>query len=198
MSVMQRDSKQHTYAEYRTWSDDTRYELIDGIAYLMSPAPSADHQSFVTEIARQVGNALQGKPCRVFVAPIDVRLPRVGAERDDEVDTVVQPDVLVVFDAKKIDAKGIRGAPDWVIEVLSPRTAGHDLIRKRRAYERAGVREYWLVHPVDRVVTIDRLEDGQFGAPDVAETVLSTSVGCLDGVAVDWAPIVARLVGTAE
>src|ERR1700733_14818328 len=93
----------------------------------------------VGELHRQIANALEGKPCRVCIAPLDVRLPK-STEEDDQVDTVVQPDVLIVSDLKKVDARGIRGAPDWVAEVLSPSTASHNRTVKLSAYERAGVR----------------------------------------------------------
>jgi hypothetical protein len=93
----------------------------------------------------------------VYVAPFDVRLPKSN-EEDDLVDTVVQPDVLIVIDRKKIDARGVRGAPDWVAEVLSPSTARHDQTVKLSAYERAGVREVWLIDPVALTLTIYQLE----------------------------------------
>ncbi len=117
-----------------------------------------------------------GGPCRVFIAPVDVRLPKAD-EADEHIDTVVQPDVLLVCDPTKLDRRGVRGAPDLVVEVLSPATASHDHQRKRRSYERAGASEYWLVHPVDRMVTIYRLQDGEFGKPDVQELAGETVVG---------------------
>jgi Uma2 family endonuclease len=97
-------------------------------------------------IFRQAANALLGKPCRPFVAPVDVRLPKQN-EADELIYAVVQPDVLVDCDSNKLDRRGVRGAPDWVVEVLSPATAGHDQIKKLQLYERHGVREYWLIHP---------------------------------------------------
>src|SRR4051812_31811144 len=101
MGLPRRDPYQHTYADYCTWDDDPRYELIDGVAYMMSPAPAIRHQAVVTEIARQIGNALDGMTCRVFVAPADVLLPK-STEADADTTTVVQPDVFVVCDARKI------------------------------------------------------------------------------------------------
>ena len=99
-----------------------------------------------------------------------------GEELDEQVDTVVQPDVLVVCDAGKLDRRGVRGAPDFVVEVLSPATASHDYLFKRHAYERAGVREYWLVHPADRMLTSYRLVDGRYGEPAMQELAGSTPV----------------------
>lgn len=189
-------TRSRNYADYLTWPGDVRYELIDGVAYAISPAPDAitctmapallrAHQEILGEVFRQTANALEGKPCRPFIAPFDVRLPR-GSEADGEVDTVVQPDLVVVCDRSKLDERGCRGAPDWVVEVLSPSTAGHDLILKRRLYERVAVREYWLVHPVDRVVTVYRLQDGAFGAPEIYELKETLAVGILPEVVIDW------------
>ncbi|EXJ14669.1 Uma2 family endonuclease [Imhoffiella purpurea] len=192
MALAQRDTDYHTYADYLTWPDDVRYELIDGVAWMMAPAPSLDHQDVAGEIYFQLRQALQDRPCRPFIAPVDVRLPN-GDEEDGRIDTVVQPDVLVVCDPSKLDRRGVRGAPDLVVEVLSPGTASHDHVRKRQVYERAGVREYWLVHPVDRMVTIYRLEDGQFGKPEVGELAGETPVGILPGVVVAWDALGERL-----
>jgi Uma2 family endonuclease len=158
----------------------------------MSPAPTLEHQEVVGEIYFQLRRALEGKPCRAFVAPLDVRLPQ-GEEADEQIDTVVQPDALVVCDASKLDRRGVRGAPDLAVEVLSPATAGHDQLRKRLVYERAGVREYWLVHPVDRVIVIYRLENGEYGKPDVREMNEATPVGILPGVTVSWEALLQRL-----
>lgn len=192
MSLAKRDSIQHTYADYLSWPEDTRYELIDGIAYAMAPAPTLDHQDIAGEIYAQLHNALKGKPCRPFIAPVDVRLPKTN-EADAQTDTVVQPDVLVVCDPDKLDRRGVRGAPDFVVEVLSPATASHDHVLKRRAYERAGVQEYWLVHPNDRIVTIYQLVEGEYGKPDVQELVGATPIATLPGIAIVWDDVVSRL-----
>lgn len=185
MGLALRDAEHHTYGDYLTWPEDVRYELIDGAAYLMAPAPARLHQEVVLEIARQAANALDGKPCRTYVAPFDVRLPR-GAEADADVDTVVQPDVLVVCDPSKLDERGMRGAPDWVVEVLSPATAAHDQTIKLAAYERAGVPEVWLVHPTDRIVTIYRLSGAVYGRALIHELAGQLAVGRLPDVVIDW------------
>ena len=192
MGLAIRDHDHHTYAEYLNWPEDCRYELLDGVAYLMAPAPTLEHQDVAGEIYFQLRWALEGKPCRAFIAPVDVRLPKAD-EADERIDTVVQPDVLVVCDEAKLDRRGVRGAPDLVVEVLSPATASHDQLLKRRVYERAGVLEYWLVHPADRVLTVYRLVDGQFGKPDVHELLGQTPVGVLPGVAIAWDELVRRL-----
>ena len=192
MGLALRKEKHYTYADYLTWPDDARYELIDGEAFLMAPAPLIEHQEVAGDVYHQLRNQLDGKPCRPYIAPVDVRLPRAD-EADAAIDTVVQPDVLVVCDPAKIDRRGVRGAPDWLLEVLSPSTAAHDQIAKRRTYDRAGVREYWLVHPRDRTLTVYVLENGQYGRPEIYELKDETPIGVLPGVSIAWDALVERL-----
>ena len=192
MGVALRKEKHYTYADYLQWPDDTRYELIDGEALRMAPTPLIEHQEIAGEVYCQLANQLDGQPCRPYIAPVDVRLPRAD-EADAAIDTVVQPDVLVVCDPSKIDRRGVRGAPDWVLEVLSPSTAAHDQIAKRRTYERAGVREYWLVHPGDRTLTVYVLDNGQYGRPEIYELKDATPIGVLPGVSIAWDALIERL-----
>jgi Uma2 family endonuclease len=193
MTVLKRDTHYHTYSDYLTWSRDYGDELINGTAYVREPpSPSWWHQGVVVELCRQIANALEGKPCQVCVAPLDVRLPK-STEEDDQVDTVVQPDVLIVSDLKKIDARGVRGAPDWVAEVLSPGTARHDQTVKLAAYERAGVREVWLIDPVERKLTIYQLEAGKYGRATPLELKGRTQLTAVPGVTIDWARVLAKM-----
>lgn len=192
MGLPQRDTRYHTYADYLTWPEDVRYELIDGVAYLMAPAPAPVHQEIVGELYYQVRSALEGKPCRPYIAPFDVRLPKAD-EADERIDTVVQPDLLVICDRARIDRHGLRGAPDWVVEVLSPSTAGHDQTLKLAAYERAGVPEVWLVHPLDRVLTIFRLQGQAYGRPVIQELRGETTAGTVPDVVIAWEKVLARL-----
>lgn len=187
-----KDEGRYTYAEYRHWSDEQRWELIDGVAYARAPAPLIGHQWIAGAIYAQAWQALEGKPCRMLIAPVDVRLPKPG-QNPDTADTVVQPDVLMVYDPAKLDERGVRGAPDWVVEVLSLRTASRDNILKRRIYEQAGVREYWLVHPTDRLLFIYRLENGTYGKPDIQPLEGTTPLGVLPEVIIDWARVTAGL-----
>src|SRR5215472_1503753 len=125
-----RDIQHHTYADYLTWSADYGDELIDGMAYVREPpSPSRVHREIVGEIYRQVANALKGKSSRAYVAPFDVRLPK-DSDADDQIDTVVQPDILIVCDLHKLDDRGMCGSPDWIAEVLSPSTASYDQTTK--------------------------------------------------------------------
>ena len=189
MTVLKRDTDYHTYSDYLTWSRDYGDELINGTAYVREPpSPSQSHQEIVVELCRQAANALKGKRCRVYVAPFDVRLPK-STEEDGQVDTVVQPDVLIVSDPRKVDARGVRGAPDWVAEVLSPSTASHNRTVKLSAYERAGVREVWLIDPVDRTLTIYQLEAGSYGRATILELKGRTQLTAVPGVTIDWARV---------
>ena len=156
--------EQFTYGDYRTWPDNERWELIDGVVYDMSPAPGFRHQMVSSELVAQLVTHLRNSSCRVLAAPFDVRLP-CGDEADDEIDTVVQPDLVVVCDQKKLDEKGCKGAPDLVIEILSPSTSSKDLHEKFQLYERVGVKEYWIVHPLDRTVMVFRSDGGTFDRP---------------------------------
>jgi Uma2 family endonuclease len=193
MGLALRDKKMHTYGDYLTWPDEVRYELIDGVAYAMSPAPGRFHQELAGEIYRQIANALLGKICRPFIAPVDVRLPK-GHESNDEVETVVQPDVFVVCDPSKLDARGVSGAPDWIVEVLSPSTAAHDQTIKLKRYERAGVREYWLVHPMDRTVIVYTLVGDSFERPQIYELIGTLSATILPELVIDWSTTTATTI----
>ncbi|HAA12731.1 MAG TPA: Uma2 family endonuclease [Cytophagales bacterium] len=148
----------YTYQDYLSWEDGERWELIDGVAYNMTPAPIRKHQRLVHELSRIIGNALVGKSCEVNIATFDVRLPK-AQQSEDEVDTVVQPDLSVICDPSKLDEKGGIGAPDWIIEVLSPSTATKDLNLKAILYQTHGVREYWIVDPEKEQIIVNRLDE---------------------------------------
>lgn len=150
--------EEYTYADYASWEDSERYELLDGIPYMMAPAPSVEHQEISTSLVGQFYAYLKDKTCKVFSAPFDVRL-----NADTRDDTVVQPDITVVCDPKKIEnGKNCQGAPDMVIEILSPSTARHDQLVKYNKYREAGVREYWIVNPMERFAQVHLLRDGEY------------------------------------
>ncbi len=194
MPVTQRDTQRHTYGDYLEWSREFGDEIVDGVAYVREP-PSASwsHQELVCELSYQLRSALEGRSCRVCVAPLDVRLPRAD-ESDDKIDTVVQPDVFIVCDRGKTDERGVRGAPDWLAEVLSPSTARYDRSVKIPLYERVGVPEVWLIHPIDRTLAIYRLEDGRFGRPIYQDLKGQTPLSAVPGISVDWDRMMTRLV----
>jgi len=190
---MKRDDHYHTYADYLIWSRPYGDELIDGTAYVREPpSPSPSHQKIVVELGLQVAAALREKNSEVYVAPLDVRLPR-SVEKDDLIDTVVQPDVLIVCDPRKVGERGVHGAPDWIAEVLSPSTARHDRFVKLPAYEQAGVREVWLINSVDRTVSIYRLEAGRYGHATVLQLKGKTQLTAVPGVIIDWDRVLAKV-----
>ena len=159
--------KKHTYADYLTWDDGQRWELIDGEAYCMSPAPSSAHQRVSRTLTRIIDTHLIGKRCELFAAPFDVRLSERLGVSDNYVETVVQPDLLVVCDKSKLDERGCNGAPDLIIEITSPSTSKVDLTTKFDLYEKYRVREYWIIHPAEKTLLVFKLqESGRYGTPD--------------------------------
>jgi Uma2 family endonuclease len=181
----------YTYADYLGWETDKRYEIINGEAYMMS-SPSVSHQAISRELLGQFWNFLKGKPCQVFAAPLDVRL----FPRDDNSDkTVVQPDLLVVCDESKLaDGKSCWGAPDMVIEILSPSNTSPALLLKFNHYLAAGVREYWIIIPETKAVQVHLLERGAGeGAGHYISTVHSSpealEVSVLPGLRVDFSTL---------
>ena len=155
MEALQKD-KHYTYADYSTWDETIRCELIDGVPYMMT-APSRTHQRINVAITTQFYNFLKDKPCEVYTAPFDVRL-----NAGDEDDTVVQPDILVVCDSAKLSEKGCQGPPDLVVEILSPSSGSCDRVTKFNKYLQAGVREYWIVDPDTQTVTVHTWENEKY------------------------------------
>ena len=162
-----KEDRHYTYGDYRTWPDDERWELINGVAYNMSPAPSYGHQDILSRLFRVFAAYFEGKPCRPFFAPADVLLPSGPVEDEDEIDTVVQPDLVVICDRSKVSKRFCLGAPELAIEILSPSTSSKDFIIKSALYERHGVKEYWIVDPGNRSVHLFSLKDGRYGDPEV-------------------------------
>ncbi|WP_221390213.1 Uma2 family endonuclease [Dyadobacter sp. NIV53] len=156
-------SATYTYADYLKWQFDERVELIKGKIFRMSPASATRHQLYVGEIYRRLSNHLYRSSCKVFVSPFDVRLTPLKKEDSSKIHTVVQPDVCVVCNPEKIDSKGCIGAPDLVVEVLSPGNTTREMNEKFEIYQENGVLEYWLVEPNDKIVLVYILnESGQY------------------------------------
>jgi len=144
-------NKTYTYADYLQWTFEDRLELIKGKIFKMTPAPASLHQRLSGAIFGELYIFLKGKPCAVYSAPFDVRLSQKDNEEDDEkVYTVVQPGIFVICDPAKIDKKGCTGAPDIVVEILSPGNNKKELRNKYEVYEESGVKEYWIVSPQDK------------------------------------------------
>ena len=141
------ENKRYTFADVLTWDESERIEIINGEAFMMAP-PSRVHQEISVAIAAQV-----------YPAPFGVRLFEQDGARPEDVDTMVEPDISVVCDSDKLDDHGCKGAPDLIIEILSPSTQRHDRLVKLGLYQRAGVREYWTVNPEDKTVQVMLRDD---------------------------------------
>ena len=148
-------SKHYTYADYLSWRLKDRIELIMGRIFKMSPAPSAEHQQIVSALHGNIYPYLKKKTCKIFPAPFDVVLPSASGN----LDTVVQPDIVVICDLSKINEKGCMGAPDLVVEVVSKGSIKKDLHEKFALYEQSGIKEYWLVLPAERSLIIFTLDE---------------------------------------
>lgn len=166
MPLPQKD-REYSYADYLNWPEDERWEIIDGVPY-MQATPSPVHQSISGELFRQFANYLLGKPCQVFPAPFCVRLTDGDEKRNEDIKKVVEPDITVICDKSKMDEKGYNGAPNLIIEILSPSSIKHDRITKFNKYEQAGVKEYWIVEPEGKIVSVFILqENNRYGRPDI-------------------------------
>lgn len=184
--------ERYTFADCLTWGEDERIEIINGDAFMMAPAPSREHQGISGELFRQLANYLEGKQCKVYHAPLDVRLFEQEGDTPEDVDTVVEPDLIVVCDRSKLDKYGCKGAPDLVIEILSPSTRRHDRLIKLDLYQRAGVREYWIVDPDSKSVQVLTLKNGlllpqeDYGQEDMAK------VNVLEGCSIELRKVFAE------
>jgi Uma2 family endonuclease len=187
----------YTYADLRTWPDDERWELVDGVpyplhdggAYAMSPGASRRHQEVSMALIAQFLDSLRESPCRVYHPPFDVRLPHAG-EDGESATTVVQPDITVVCNRDQLDEYGCIGAPTLVVEIASPSTALRDTREKRLVYERAGVVEYWVIYPTEKLLYIYRLgSNGYYGIPAVYGNHEQVPVTALPGVTIDLARV---------
>lgn len=175
------EKTRYTFADVLSWDEEERIEIIDGEAFMMA-TPSRIHQEISGELFRQLANFLEGKQCRVYPAPFGVRLFARDGDGPEDVDTLVEPDISVVCDRSKLDQHGCKGAPEMVIEILSPSTLRHDRLVKLNLYDQAGVLEYWIVDPQNRAVQVFRRDGGaalriceEYGHTQVAK------VSVLDG-----------------
>nr|WP_295921125.1 Uma2 family endonuclease [uncultured Dyadobacter sp.] len=167
----------YTYADYLLWRFEQRLELIKGKIFKMSPAPSTRHQKISGELFLEIGSYFRNHYCQVFYAPFDVRLPIKDQNiTDQKIYTVVQPDLCIICDESKLDERGCLGAPDLIVEILSPGNSKKEMDHKFDLYEECGVREYWLVEPAENTVFVYVLNDkGKYiGLKPATETLTST------------------------
>lgn len=184
----------YTYGDYKTWPEDERWELIDGTAWNMSPAPNRFHQKYSAKLMQQILNFLEGHHCDVYSAPFDVLLPDREDQKEDDIVTVVQPDISVICDKTKLTFKGCTGAPDWIIEILSPFTSRKDMSIKFELYRRHGVREYWVVDPGNRYVHVYVLDDNGNYPEDPKVYLHDAAVPCtvIEGLSIDLTRVFAE------
>jgi Uma2 family endonuclease len=152
------EKQRYTYADYLEWDESVRAEIIGGAVYMMSP-PMTNHQRIAGEIFFKLKSFLAGKTCEVFMAPFGVRL---APKADLSDDVVIEPDITVICDPSKIDERGCSGAPDFIIEILSPSSTTRDKLLKFNLYLDAGVREYWVVDPNEKLVQAHILDTGRY------------------------------------
>ena len=167
----------YTYADYLLWQFKERVELIKGKIFKMSPAPSTQHQKISGKLHLRIGGFFENHYCQAFFAPFDVRLPKKGQSlTDQKIYTVVQPDLCVICDESKLDERGCLGAPDLIVEILSPGNSKTEMLNKFELYQESGVREYWLVEPSQNAVLVYVLNDaGEYvGLKPAVESVQST------------------------
>ena len=168
----------YSYADYLKWTFEERVELIKGKLFKMSPAPRRAHQGIGMTLSGEIFNFLKGKACKIYPAPFDVRFPKNLHDPDEQTFTVVQPDISVICDESKLDDAGCKGAPDLIVEILSPSTSSKDLNEKYELYEEHGVKEYWVVYPGENVLEIYELINGKYQSRGkfVKEDTVSSNV----------------------
>jgi Uma2 family endonuclease len=185
---MPASNQKYTYKDYLSWPDDQRWEIIDGVAYAMT-APSWQHQRLSGRLYTQFSLYLAGKTCEIFAAPFDLRLPE-ESQTDLESTHTVQPDLTIICDQSKLKGTGYCGTPSMIIEILSPATGKQDKIRKFNRYESAGVKEYWIVDPTDKVVSVFTLQgNGRYGRPDNYSDEDKIPVSILPDLEIDLKPV---------
>lgn len=178
----------YTYEDYLLWEGDTRYELYDGEAVALA-SPTRIHQKISTKLLNQFENYLEDKRCEVYHAPFDVRLFEKKNDPPRRIKDVVQPDLIVVCDLEKLDNRGCKGAPDLVVEILSPTTKRQDITVKYQLYQRAGVPEYWVVDPQKRTVAVHILVNGAYSSPELYTANEEVPVGVLKDCTINLARV---------
>jgi Uma2 family endonuclease len=152
-------SKTYTYADYLLFQFQERIEIIKGRIFKMSPAPSSTHQRISQNINFGFYTFFKNQPCSIFTAPFDVLLPISSKKKET---TIVQPDLCIICDETKINEKGCMGSPDLIVEILSPNSSKHDITTKFNLYEEAGVLEYWIIEPSEKIVLVYSLQNGKY------------------------------------
>ncbi|HEX8504664.1 MAG TPA: Uma2 family endonuclease [Hymenobacter sp.] len=184
----------YSYADYLTWRFTEYVELIRGRIMRKMSAPTEQHQLVSSDFHGLIWNHLRGKPCRVYSAPFDVRLLHSTGNGDAQVKTVVQPDISIVCDLSKLDRRGCVGAPDWIIEIVSPGSLALDTRTKFDLYAENGVREYWIVFPGEQTVLAHALgADEQYELTGTYSEPGPMQSSTLPELAINWNDIFREL-----
>jgi Uma2 family endonuclease len=185
--------RRYTYADYLTWQMDEMVELIKGKIFKQAAAPRSNHQRVSGIVFNSLFNFLKGRKCEVFAAPFDVRLP-VRSKRNEDIDTVVQPDICVICDPEKIDELGCVGAPDLVLEILSPGNNKKELQNKYEVYEESGVKEYWVIHPNECTLIIYTLIEGKYSTSKILTMGDFAKSNAIEGFELDLSEVFEKLL----
>lgn len=194
MSNAQRKEETYTLADALTWDEGERIEIIDGEAFMLA-TPVRVHQEANGELFGQIWQYLREKKCRVYHPPFAVRLFEKKGDKPENVMTLVEPDIAIVCDPSKLDELGCKGAPDFIAEILSPSTQRHDRLTKLNLYERAGVREYWIVDLAGKVIQKYMLEEGRFVLKEIGLPDDKLKVGILEDCEIDLSLIFPKEAG---
>ena len=182
----------YTYADYYRWNFMERLELLRGKIFQLSAA-NTKHQRVSLKLGSELYTFLKGKTCQVFIAPYDVRLPIKNRKRDDQINTVVQPDICIFCDPTKIDERGACGIPDLIVEILSPGNPRHDLLDKYDIYQEAGVKEYWIIDPIKEIVMVSILqEQGKFAPTKILTDNQVLAPQCIPGFSISTKELFTR------
>lgn len=183
-----------TFKKYSTWDEQKRCEVLDGKIINMAPSPLPEHQEISMQLSIEIGSYLRDRNCSVFAAPIDVYLFEDSNENwiDENVRNWLIPDLIIVCDPNKIKRSKIVGAPDLVVEIISPSTAKIDRLDKRLAYQRAGVKEYWIVDPANQIIEVYLLKNHSLELHNVYSRENSITVQILENLTLDLSIIFPR------
>jgi Uma2 family endonuclease len=180
----------YSYADYLSWRFSEYVELIKGRVMRKMSAPTSEHQQIATNLTIEIGRQLRHKSCRIYAAPFDVRLLRSTGNGDAQIKTVVQPDLSIICDLSKIDKRGCLGAPDWIIEIVSPSSIVLDTRTKFDLYAENGVREYWIAFPGEQAITAYYLTaEGQYELSGTYAEPGPMPSYTLPELAIEWADI---------
>ena len=185
--------RKYTYADYLTWPEGERWEIIDGVPY-MQAAPTWQHQAISVELTSQFNIYLKGKHCRVFAAPFDLCISDYN-ESDEEISNIIaQPDIVVICDESKLRKTGYFGVPTLVIEISSPSTSRRDKVLKFNKFENAGLKEYWIVEPEGKFISVFTLQENKrYGRPEIYTDENKIKVSAFPDLVIDLGTVFAKI-----